>query len=283
MPPALPWIALFFATPALCASSWRKLGLALVVFGYAAALAGGQLGLEALPAFVLLGLAAYWVAPTSRPVLQVAGHALAIGLAFALSLHWLPGFHNPRVLGPLRFTRDAVPFTMSLNLDKPLFGFWLLLALPWVNPPHGWRAACKAALAGWLGTATVCLALACALGLVAWAPKWPAGSGLWLLNNLLLVSFSEEVLFRGYLQGGLGRLLARWRGGEWWALAVVSLLFGLAHLAGGWAWALSAGLAGLGYGLAYRYGGLPAAVLAHFGLNATHFFLFTYPMLQSAG
>lgn len=39
-------------------------------------------------------------------------------------------------------------------------------------------------------------------------------------------------------------------------------------------------IAGLGYGLAYRYGGFLAAVLSHFGLNAAHFLLFTYPALQ---
>lgn len=37
-------------------------------------------------------------------------------------------------------------------------------------------------------------------------------------------------------------------------------------------------LAGAGYGLAYRVGGLQAAVLAHFGLLA-HFTLSTYSML----
>jgi membrane protease YdiL (CAAX protease family) len=42
---------------------------------------------------------------------------------------------------------------------------------------------------------------------------------------------------------------------------------------------LLAGLAGVGYGLAYRFGGLGAAIATHFGLNLLHFGLFTYPML----
>ena len=42
---------------------------------------------------------------------------------------------------------------------------------------------------------------------------------------------------------------------------------------------LLAGLAGVGYGLAYRFGGLAAAIATHFGLNLLHFALFTYPML----
>jgi uncharacterized protein len=40
-----------------------------------------------------------------------------------------------------------------------------------------------------------------------------------------------------------------------------------------------ASLAGIGYGVAYRYGGLLAAVAAHFGLNLVHLGRFTYPML----
>ena len=43
---------------------------------------------------------------------------------------------------------------------------------------------------------------------------------------------------------------------------------------------LLAGIAGVGYGLAYRYGGLQAAVVTHFGLNLLHFGLFTYPMFD---
>jgi membrane protease YdiL (CAAX protease family) len=35
----------------------------------------------------------------------------------------------------------------------------------------------------------------------------------------------------------------------------------------------------IGYGIAFLYGGLPASVLTHFGLNFLHFVLFTYPML----
>jgi membrane protease YdiL (CAAX protease family) len=39
-------------------------------------------------------------------------------------------------------------------------------------------------------------------------------------------------------------------------------------------------MAGIGYGIAYRFGGLPAAVITHFGLNLAHFGLFTYPMFN---
>ncbi|WP_273773831.1 mechanosensitive ion channel domain-containing protein, partial [Burkholderia mallei] len=61
-----------------------------------------------------------------------------------------------------------------------------------------------------------------------------------------------------------------------------SLRLGDAINVGGWQWVALATVAGVGYGLAYRAGGLQAAVLAHVGLNLAHFGLFTYPMLAVA-
>jgi membrane protease YdiL (CAAX protease family) len=40
-------------------------------------------------------------------------------------------------------------------------------------------------------------------------------------------------------------------------------------------------LAGLGYGLAYRFGRLASAIATHFALNVLHFGLFTYPIPPS--
>ena len=277
------WIAIFCAALTLWWPARRWLSLALLATGYGAALASGQFGLlAALPVASLL-LAACAVSARRRRTVRYLGHALFIVLALVLSMHWLPGFHNPRVIGPVRFTADAVPFTMYLNLDKPLAGFWLMLVLPWIRPVHAWRESLKAGLGGLLVAAALCLWFAVLPGLVRWDPKWPAASGLWLLNNLLLVTLTEEALFRGYLQGGLRHLLGRQRYADVIALGVAALLFGLAHVAGGWPWMVLGSVAGIGYGLAYRAGGLQAAVLAHFGLNVLHFFLFTYPMRQLGG
>ena len=99
------------------------------------------------------------------------------------------------------------------------------------------------------------------------------------MNNLLLVTLVEEALFRGYIQGGLSRRLKLLPYGQTIALLVAAVLFGLAHAAAGWKWVLLAGLAGIGYGLAYRFGGLSAAITTHFGVNVLHFVFFTYPML----
>ncbi|GLZ16778.1 CPBP family intramembrane glutamic endopeptidase [Burkholderia plantarii] len=283
LPPLLPWAAIFAAALLVWWPRLRPASLALAVIGYAAAFAAGQLAPLALAPLAGLALAAWAIRPGRVWPLRIAGGVLFTILAVALSLHLLPGFHNPRVIAAIRFTPDAVPFTMYLNADKALVGFWLPWVLPSAVRPVRWSKSLPIGAAAALGTALVWLALAAALGAVGWAPKWPAAGWLWLANNLLIVALAEEALFRGWLQRGLEIGLARAPGGQWLALLVASLVFGAAHAPGGAAFVALATLSGLGYGLAYRFGGLRAAWIAHAGLDLVHFALFTYPLRAATG
>lgn len=258
----------------------RWTSLTLLTLGYCIALSFGYLSLPAAVTFGLLVMAGICVTQFSQRVVICFGHGLFIILALALAIHWLPGFFSERVIAAQRFSPEAAPFSMYFNLDKPLTGFWVLLVCPWLLPAIPARQALKTAVLTLPGTSAVCMTLAVLLGVTGWSPKWPAQSTLWLLNNLLLVTLTEELFFRVYLQGGLQRLLQRLPYASALALCIASLLFGLAHLGGGWQWALLAGIAGIGYGLAYRFGGLQAAVATHFGLNLVHFSLFAYPMFD---
>ncbi|HDR9583814.1 TPA: CPBP family intramembrane metalloprotease [Burkholderia stabilis] len=282
LPCATIWLALFAAA----ALAWHRpqhgLSLILAVLGYAGALAFGKLQPIVLAPLALLAAAAWGVSPARPLAVRIAAHAAFAALAIALSLHLIPGFHNPLVIAPTRFTPDAVPFTMYLNLDKPLVGLWLLWVLPWIAPDVALSRALRTGAVAAVATAAVCLAGALALGMVGWAPKWPPSGWLWLVNNLLLVTLTEEALFRGYVQGGLTRALRAFTWGPWVALAIGAVLFGAAHAAGGWQWIVLGTVAGIGYGLAWRRGGLLASALAHAGLNVVHFGLFTYPMLAAA-
>ncbi|KVQ51140.1 CAAX protease [Burkholderia cepacia] len=282
LPSATIWLALFAAA----AFAWHRpqhgLSVGLAALAYACALAFGKLAPLALAPLALLAAAAWGVMPGRPRAVRIAAHAIFAALAIALSLHLLPGFHNPLVIAPTRFTPDAVPFTMYLNLDKPLVGLWLVWVLPWVAPDVPLSRALRTGAVAAVATAAACLAGALAFGMVGWAPKWPASGWLWFVNNLLLVTLAEEALLRGYVQGGLTRAFGAFAWGPWAALAIGAVLFGAAHAAGGWSWIVLGTVAGVGYGLAWRRGGLLASALAHAGLNVVHFGLFTYPMLAAA-
>ncbi|MHC8354849.1 lysostaphin resistance A-like protein [Pseudomonas sp. LB3P81] len=260
-----------FALPWTC--------LVLLSLGYGLALTFGHLGWLAGISVALLLIAGFAARQQQLRIGRYFGHALFIFMALALAMHWLPGFYNGRGINPQRFTDDAVPFSMYLNLDKPLLGFWLLLVCPWIVGRRSLRLSLYATALGLTLSTVLALGGALLLGVIGWAPKWPDHAWLWVLNNLLLVTLVEEALFRGYIQGGLSRHFKNLRYGEHLALLLASLLFGLVHLGAGWQWVLLASLAGVGYGLAYRLGGLGAAIATHFGLNLLHFALFTYPML----
>ena len=253
--------------------------LALLSIGYSLAMFAGQLETQALIAIALLLLAGFAVRQQKSRYGRYLGHALFVLLALALAMHWLPGFYNGGVIGPLVFTDDAEPFSMHLNLDKPLIGFWLLLVCPWIVGRRPLRLSLYATALALPLSAVAALGGAVLLGIIHWDPKWPPQAWLWVFNNLLLVTLVEEALFRGYIQGGLSRRFKQLLYGENLALMCAALLFGLAHLGAGWQWVLLASIAGVGYGLAYRFGGLSAAIATHFGLNLLHFGLFTYPML----
>ena len=134
-------------------------------------------------------------------------------------------------------------------------------------------------------TVLAALGLALCLHLLQFAPKWPDFALQFIFCNLLLTCVAEEGFFRGLLQRPLYQWLSQ-RGfssnqAAWCAIVLVSMLFGLAHLAGGFAYALVATVASVGYGWAYqRSGRIEVAIVAHAALNVVHLTLFTYPMLR---
>ncbi|WP_158107393.1 CPBP family intramembrane glutamic endopeptidase [Vibrio furnissii] len=265
------WIPLILAVlAALCKQ--RPVALTLLAVTLAGAWLGDKLSTLALLISLLgLGLGAL------IPKLTGYKHTLAsYGLLLwcvALMIHALPGFGNTQVLDKVISGPMSMPFSLYLNIDKPLVFFALWLAFPALLSTQAapqWRK-------------TLCV-LPPLLGLllVAWVlgalkPEFSLPDWLWLfaLNNLLLTCVVEEALFRGVIQQTLTRV-----GGTIVGILSASLLFGLAHIAGGLLLVMFAALAGLGYGLAYHWSGrLWVAVLFHFAFNLTHLVFFTYPAL----
>nr|WP_308286053.1 CPBP family intramembrane glutamic endopeptidase [Burkholderia catarinensis] len=260
----------------------RRLTLILLAIGYAIAFASRQLQPIALVPIALLVGTGVLLQRNLPFVGKVLCNVVFCVIAVGLFQHWLPGFDNLRVIQAARLTPDAAPYTMYLNFDKPLVAFWLVLAYPWVRPEKSLSTRAIAVVVACAATSVVCFSIAWWAGVIAWAPKWPHFAWLWVLDNFLLVAFAEEALFRGYIQAGATRLMRAQPNAGWLALVAGAVLFGLAHYQGGALLVLLAGLSGIGYGLAYRAGGLQSAMLAHFGVNLVQFGLLTYPFIARA-
>jgi membrane protease YdiL (CAAX protease family) len=207
---------------------------------------------------------------------------LAAAWALALALHVVPGFHNPVLLAGVRFTPDAVPFTVSLSFDKAAAGLVLVAAFCRPGRRLDGRPWAARTLAGALASCIVVIGLAVAIGYTRFEPKWPDAAPAFLAGNLLFTCVAEEAFFRGLIQERIERLADAGGRAAWRAVAVVTgaVLFGLAHAGGGTSFMLLATVAGLGYGLTYSATRrIESAILAHFALNAVHFVGFAYPAL----
>lgn len=268
--PASGWPAiLLLAASALALLLGRQRhGLLLLTACLPAALWGGWLNVAALPALALAAMLFY------RQQRRPSGiqRGLLLLLVLSLGLHLLPGFVSlPLWQGQL--SADSSVFMLRWGLDKALGGCLLLLLYPEWRPTggQGWPQLRQAAL-----LLAVAILMALWLGLVRIDLKWPVWWPYWLAGNLLLTCLAEEALFRRTLPQ---LLPARWSAPA--RMLASSLLFGLAHAAGGPVWVLCAGIAGMAYALVYRAGGwLGWPILAHVAFNSLHLALLSYPQLR---
>lgn len=225
-------------------------------------------------AFVLIFLAGIYYLK-GKPWLPPAIHSTVVVIGcLALFLHFVPGFNNPQVLQNVQSGPLSADFSMYLNLDKPLAFFALLLAFPALLGENR-KVSYRAVLLISIPLFTL-LPIAALLGAIKPELSIPNWWWLFAFNNLLFTCVAEEALFRGFIQQKLTN-----KYGVYIGVAVTSLLFGLAHFAGGPLLIVFASLAGLGYGLIFHTTGrLWAAVLVHFLFNFSHLLFYTYPILR---
>ena len=231
-----------------------------------------------IPILVLVCLCAL-ARDASIPVVRGLSMAAAAVLAVALAVHIVPGFNNPILTNAVRISEGSAPFTQYANFDKGAAGLILLAFL-------ARRASSSKEIPPLVVSTLIAIALtsisvivyALLASYVAFEPKIPEFALQFLAINLLFTCVAEEVFFRGVIQEQLMQLLSR--NLQWVAVVASSLLFGVAHFAGGVPYVVLATIAGVGYSLVYaRTRLVESAIVTHFGVNAIHFFGFTYPHL----
>lgn len=240
-------------------------------------LAATGLGFLTAPGLLFL-LVFYALALAGRHSVGPRQYALITAVllaALALCSHLLPGFSSLLVLDQVSSGPLSLPYTLRMNLDKPLLVFGLLILLPTLllrqRADYDGRQLVIAAL---LLVGLQLLALALGMVKVEWSlPYWV---GVFALSNLLLTCFAEEALFRG----GIQHYLCRWLG-IWPGLLLASAIFGVAHYNNGPLYIVFAAIAGFAYGLSYQASGrLWVAILFHFGFNLSHLLWLTYPLAR---
>ena len=259
----------------------RNLSLAALVLAVLAACYTGALESTAALWIALLGAIA-WVHSTRSGLQRIATGLAFFVFAVALGLLLLPGFPRTVVFENVVLSPGALPYTLGLGFAKVVTGIFILAFMHpgRVRSWHELGQVLARVAPVFIATAAAVMLLTLALGYVKFDPRWTPLFVSWALANLFFTCLSEEAFFRGFVQRELTQLGRNRKLSAAIAIAVTSLFFGLVHLGGGWKYALAATLAGVGYGIAYhRTQRVEGSMAVHFGLNATHFLLFTYPAL----
>lgn len=264
-------------------SFWYSKNIAYLFFSIAV-IAAFFLKSISLPwAFVLLALPVFLFiikSPHSKNSKFVA-HLGFIALSFLLFFHKIPAFNNLKVFDAITLAPHCKPFTMYMNLEGSLVAFFLLaMYIPLAKTRTEWIKILKSSsLFITLCTSSLMVGALC-LGQVTLNIKFPSQTLIFLSTNLMLVCIYEEAFFRGYLQKELTEKCHRYRVSPIYALIAASILFGLRHYHSGIPMIILSTIAGLFYGAAFlKTERIESSILVHFGLNAIHFFFFSYPAL----
>jgi uncharacterized protein len=251
----------------------RHLWLVLLGLATGAGMAAGVLRPIALASIAAL-LAFAWLATRhGKTAVRAVFTILTLVLALALAMHAVPGYDNPLLLKDVRLSAHSAPYTLYANFDKGVVG--LVLLVLFCRRASSWRdfaVASKSQAPVLAGLLCGVLSIGWAIGFVHPDFKLSPFLPLFAVINLLFVCVAEEAFFRGVIQEQLARY------SDAMAVVVSGLLFGAAHLGGGWQFGALASLAGLGYAVLYsRTKRIEIPIAAHFVLNLVHFVAFTYP------
>lgn len=235
---------------------------------------GALLGLHTLLKGDIRGLA--------RFVLVVITFVISLGLL----IHYFPGFNNISILQNVQISKNAYPYSLYLNFDKPFVGIFVLaVGFPLISNLRDLKSVMKIALPLIIGGIAIMIILATYSGMVKWDPKFRQIFWFFMVQNLLFVCVIEAAFWRGFIQ----REFFRWFGEKGFLASIgcvllTAFLFAATH----YLWVPNIPfltlvfIAGIIYGSIYQYTkALEPSIFCQWLFNMTHFLLFTYPALKA--
>jgi membrane protease YdiL (CAAX protease family) len=207
---------------------------------------------------------------------------LVVLLGLVASFHTIPGLVNLTLYDSVLISEGSRPIDVMANLDKPLAGLSLLIVFFFLSENKMFSIPREEAIKQWILTPFYVLLIL----MIGWLTglsydfKISEITAAFFITNLLFSVVTEEVFFRGFIQGQIYNYLSKKTSYSLpIAIAIASFLFGLAHLSGGVYFFLLATIAGGFYGMAYcKTGKLSASILVHSGTNIGHFIFLEYPV-----
>jgi membrane protease YdiL (CAAX protease family) len=219
----------------------------------------------------------------SNIVWKIGKFSIITALLAAFLFHLLPGFSNKLVFNKIVLSPLSCPYSMHLNFSLVMTGLiiYITSGLHVLQQPIDKRSL-KITFICLVSCTMVILAPAYLSGYILFAPKIPNILWIWALNNFLFVCMYEEVIFRGYFQGIMLKLITN---SPNLRIALSSIVFGLGHFkSGGIIYVILATICGVFYGYVYeKTNKIICSMMVHFGLNLVHFTIFTYPAAINIG
>lgn len=279
------YVCLYLAAVLLWVPSFKRVALWVpaliisIVFG----LLSHRVGFIGLLFMLILACATYSLKSSQKPFTRLLSAMVLFVLGLGLSLHWLPGFQNLRVLNNIQISPNGIPFSLYLNFDKTVVGLFIIGILHQrIMTRTQWKTLFTAI---WLRALIVILVIAIvsfSFKFIGFDLKLPPSLPIWAVTNLLFVCLAEEGFYRGFIQKYLCVCLQKMTYGHLIAIGISAILFGLSHFMGGTKYVILATMAGVGYGWIYwRTQRIEGSIITHFLLNLTHFLFFTYPALAN--
>ena len=237
--------------------------------------------LEALAYFcalTVIGLL-YFHVQKQNAFIKVVGFFILATLCAGFVLHEIPGFSKIIIFDHVKISSAARTYTKYLNFDKVMAALILYTASGLCAAEKELDVdAIKQTILVYLVCVACILTPAIMSNYIKFDPKLPTILPFWIVNNLLFVCFSEEVIFRGFLQTQLKSCFKNNGLAVFLSIVLASIIFGLAHYKDGHVFMGLAAICGLFYGYVYhKTERITCVVLVHFALNLTHILLFTYP------